>query len=35
VFGVSSKKLLGYMLSYRGIGVNPKKVKVIEQLQPP
>jgi hypothetical protein len=35
VFGVSSEKLLGYMLSYRGISVNPKKVKVIEQLQPP
>jgi hypothetical protein len=35
VFGVSSEKLLDYMVSYRGIDVNPKNVKVIEQLQPP
>jgi hypothetical protein len=34
VFGVSSGKLLGYMVSSRGIDVNPKKVKVIENLQP-
>jgi hypothetical protein len=26
VFGVSSRKLLGYMVSSRGIDVNPKKV---------
>jgi hypothetical protein len=35
VFGVSSEKLLSYMLSSRGIDANPKKVEVIEQLQPP
>jgi hypothetical protein len=35
VFGVSSGKLLGYMVSSRGIDSNPKKVEVIEQLQPP
>jgi hypothetical protein len=35
VFGVSSEKLLGYMVSSRGIDVNPKKVKAIQQLQPP
>jgi hypothetical protein len=35
VFGVSSGKLLGYMVSYRGIDVNPKKVEAIEKLQPP
>jgi hypothetical protein len=35
VFGVSSGKLLDYMVSSRGIDMNPKKVKVIEQLQPP
>jgi hypothetical protein len=35
VFGVSSGKLFGYMVSSRGINVNPKKVVAIEQLQPP
>jgi hypothetical protein len=35
VFGVSSGKLLGYMVSARGINATPKKVKAIEQLQPP
>jgi hypothetical protein len=35
VFGVLSGKLLGYMVSTRGIDVNPKKVKAIEQMQPP
>jgi hypothetical protein len=30
VFGVSSGKLLGYMLSARGIDENPKKVEAIE-----
>jgi hypothetical protein len=35
VFGVSSGKLLGYMVSSRGIDANPKKVEVIDKLQPP
>jgi hypothetical protein len=35
VFDISSGKLLGYMVSSRGIDVNPKKVKVIKKLQPP
>jgi hypothetical protein len=35
VFGVSSKKLLGYMVSSRGIDMNLKKVEAIEQLQSP
>jgi hypothetical protein len=35
VFGVSSEKLLGYMVSSRGIDMNPKKVEAIEQLQSP
>jgi hypothetical protein len=35
VFGVSSDKLLGYMVSSRGIVANPKKVKAIENLLPP
>jgi hypothetical protein len=34
IFGVSSGKLLGYMVSSRGIDVNPKKVEAIEKLQP-
>jgi hypothetical protein len=35
VFSVSLGKLLGYMVSSRGINANPKKVEAIEQLQPP
>jgi hypothetical protein len=35
VFGVSSGKLLGYMVSSRGIDANPKKVEAIKKLQPP
>jgi hypothetical protein len=34
VFGVSSGKLLGYMVSSRGIDANPK-VEAINKLQPP
>jgi hypothetical protein len=32
VSDVSSEKLLGYMVSPRGIDVNPKKVKAIKKL---
>jgi hypothetical protein len=35
VFGMSSGKLLGYMVSSQEIDVNPKKVESIENLQPP
>jgi hypothetical protein len=35
VFGVSSGKLLSYMVSSRGIDVNLKNVKTIKQLQLP
>jgi hypothetical protein len=35
VFGVSSIKLLGYMVLARWIDVNLKKVETIKQLQPP
>jgi hypothetical protein len=35
VFGMSSGKLLSYMMLSRGIDVNPKKMEVIEKLQPP
>jgi hypothetical protein len=33
VFDVSSGKLLGYMVSSRGIDANPTKIKAIEKLQ--
>jgi hypothetical protein len=32
VFGVSSGKLLGYIVSSRGIDTNPKKVEAIKKL---
>jgi hypothetical protein len=35
VFGVSSGKLLGYVVSARVIDKNPNKVEAIKQLQPP
>jgi hypothetical protein len=35
MFGVSSGKLLGYMVSSRGIDANSKKVEDLENLQPP
>ena len=34
-FGVGSGKFLGYMVTHRGIEVNPDQVKVINSLQPP
>ena len=35
VFGVPSVKLLGFLVSHRGIEANPDKIKAIEQMQPP
>jgi hypothetical protein len=35
VFGISSGKLLGYMVSSWGIDANPKKVEAIKKLQAP
>jgi hypothetical protein len=35
VFWVSSEKLLGCMVSSKGIDANPTKVEAIEKLQPP
>jgi hypothetical protein len=35
VFGVSSGKLLGYLVSSRGIDENPTEVEAIKKLQPP
>ena len=34
VFGVPSSKLLGFLVSHRGIEANPKKVKEIEDMTP-
>ena len=34
-FGVSLGKVLGYMVTYHGIEVNPYQIKVINSLQPP
>ena len=35
VFGVPSSKLLGFLVSHRGIEANPKKFKAIEDMSPP
>jgi hypothetical protein len=35
VFGVSAGKLLGFLVSYRGIEANPEKIKTIEAMRPP
>ena len=34
-FGVTSGKLLGFMISQRGIEVDPKKIKAIVEIKPP
>jgi hypothetical protein len=34
-FGVPSGKLLGFLVSHRGIEANPDKVKAIEEMHPP
>ena len=34
-FGVGSSKFLGYIVTHRGIEVNPYQVKAINSLQPP
>jgi hypothetical protein len=34
-FSVSSEKLLGHMVSCRGIDPNPNKVSAITKMQPP
>ena len=34
-FGVSLGKFLGYMVTHRGIEVNPNQMKEINDLQPP
>ncbi|XP_027173140.1 uncharacterized protein LOC113772850 [Coffea eugenioides] len=35
VFGVTSGKFLGYLVSRRGIEANPDKVKAIQEMSPP
>nr|CCI55289.1 PH01B001G05.12 [Phyllostachys edulis] len=35
VFGVSSGKLLGFLVSIRGIETNPEKIQAIVQMRPP
>ncbi|MBK5591064.1 RNA-directed DNA polymerase, partial [Salmonella enterica subsp. enterica serovar Typhi] len=35
IFGATSGKFLGYMVSEGGISVNPKKVEAILQMHPP
>jgi hypothetical protein len=35
IFGVSVGKLLGFLVSYRGIEANPEKIKAIEVMRPP
>ena len=34
-FGVGSGKFLGYMVTHRGIKVDPNQIKAIHNLQPP
>jgi hypothetical protein len=35
VFGISTGKLLGFLVSYRGIEANPEKIRAIEAMRPP
>jgi hypothetical protein len=35
VFGVSAEKLLGFLVSHRGIKANPEKIRAIEAMRPP
>jgi hypothetical protein len=35
VFGVSAGKLIGFLVSHRGIEANPDKVRAIEAMRPP
>ena len=35
VFGVPAGKLLGFLVSSRGIEANPEKIRAIEQMRPP
>jgi hypothetical protein len=35
VFGVTTGKLLGFLVSHRGIEANPEKIRTIEAMRPP
>jgi hypothetical protein len=35
VFGVPAGKLLGFIVSYRGIEANPEKIEAILRMEPP
>jgi hypothetical protein len=35
VFGVTVGKLIGFLVSYRGIEANPEKIRTIEAMRPP
>jgi hypothetical protein len=35
VFGVYAGKLLGFLVSHRGVEANPEKIKAIETMRPP
>jgi hypothetical protein len=35
VFGITTGKLLGFLVSYQGIKANPEKIKPIEAMWPP
>jgi len=35
VFGVAAGKLLGFLVSHRGIEANPEKIRAIENMRPP
>ncbi|GKV30660.1 hypothetical protein SLEP1_g39449 [Rubroshorea leprosula] len=35
IFGVESGKFLGFMVSRRGIEVNPEKIKAVAEMEPP
>ncbi|GKV00924.1 hypothetical protein SLEP1_g13532 [Rubroshorea leprosula] len=35
IFGVESGKVLGFMVSRRGVEVNPEKIKAVAEMEPP
>jgi hypothetical protein len=35
IFGITKGKVLGYLVSTKGIKANPDKIKAIIQMQPP
>ncbi|GKV40237.1 hypothetical protein SLEP1_g47906 [Rubroshorea leprosula] len=35
IFGVESEKFLGFIVSWRGIEVNPEKIRAIAEMEPP